>query len=194
MLTQEYLKEALDYDPETGVFKWRMDRPSSHFPDWRGRNGWSKNISSDLIAGSPSKPTKRNPLSYLIIGLSGKNYKAHRLAWLYVYGEWPSEDIDHINQNTLDNSIDNLRLSVDKLNHRNRTKYRNNKSGIPGVSFYTRLQKWQAEGQQIIDGKRVRHYLGVFTSFLDACAVRKSWELRYGYSENHGKESLKVET
>ncbi len=130
----------------------------------------------------------------MAVNYKKKSILAHRLAWLYVFGEWPSEDIDHINQNTLDNSIDNLRLSVDKLNHRNRTKYRNNKSGIPGVSFYTRLQKWQAEGQQIIDGKRVRHYLGVFTSFLDACAVRKSWELRYGYSENHGKESLKVET
>lgn len=192
-ITQEYLKEALIYNQDTGIFTWRLDRPDSHFSDWRGRNGWLKNISKDGVAGSPSRPSKRNPLSYIIIGLGGKNHKAHRLAWLYIYGEWPSEDIDHVNLNTTDNRIDNLRLSVDKLNHRNRSKYRNNTSGIPGVSYYTRLSKWQAEGQQIVDSKRIRHYLGVFHSFLDACAARKSWELKFGYSENHGKEINKME-
>lgn len=186
-LTQEYIKECLTYYPELGEFYWNPNRPDYHFKDWRGRNGFYSNIEPSFKAGSPSKPTKRNPCSYIIIGLGGKNYKAHRLAWFYVHGEWPSEDIDHINLNTYDNRISNLRLSKDKLNHRNRSKYKNNTSGISGVSFYKRLNKWQAEGQQVINGERIRHYLGVFTSFIDACAARKSWELKYNYSENHGK-------
>lgn len=186
-LTHKYLKEALDYDPSTGIFTWRLDRPEYHFEDWRGRNGFISNIKDNLVAGSPSRKTKRNPVNYVVIGLGGRNYKAHRLAWFYVYGDWPEDDIDHINLNTLDNSINNLRVSVDKINHRNRSRYRNNKSGIPGVSFYTRLGKWQAEGQQVLDGKRIRHYLGVYTSFFDACCARKRWELEFDYSPNHGK-------
>lgn len=187
-ITQEYVKEALEYDPETGIFKWRLDRPDHHFKDWRGRNGFIRNISPDRVAGNLQQPTERNPCSYIVIGLSEKLYRAHRLAWLYVYGDWPSEDVDHINLDTTDNRIENLRLSLDKLNHRNRSRYKNNTSGISGVSFHAKLNKWQAEGQQVIDGKRVRHYLGVFASFFDACAARKSWELRFGYSENHGKD------
>lgn len=187
-VTQEYLKEALTYDPITGIFHWRLDRPENHFTDWRGRNGFIGNIRDDLVAGSPTGVTKRNPQSYLVIGLNGTNYKAHRLAWLYIYGEWPSEDIDHIDLNTQNNSISNLQLSVDKLNHRNRSKYKNNSSGVVGVSFHKRTGKWQAEGQEIVDGKRVRHYLGLFNNLEDAAIARKSWELEYGYSVNHGKE------
>jgi len=186
MLDQKYLKEALDYNPETGDFTWRLDRPQDHFKDWRGRNGWLRHIKEDLIAGYIQSPTKRNPRPYKVIGLKGKLYKAHRLAWLYKYGEWPDGDIDHINQDTLDNSINNLRLSVDKINHKNRSLYSRNASGISGVSWHNRLSKWQAEGQQTMDGKRIRHYLGVFESFLDACSARKGWENEYGYSANHG--------
>lgn len=188
----EFVKESLNYNPETGEFFWRFDRPDYHFKDWRGRNGFYKNIDPSGKAGSPSKPTKRNPCSYIVIGLKGKNYKAHRLAWFYHYGEWPDGDIDHINLNTLDNSIANLRISENKLNHRNRSRYRNNTSGISGVSFHKKLGKWQAEGQQVIEGKRIRHYLGVFSYFIDACSARKSWELKYDYSENHGKNIDKL--
>lgn len=192
-ITQEYLKEALRYNPETGVFTWRLDRPDNHFTDWRGKNGFKRNIADKSTAGNIQKPTKRNPSPYIVIGLSGKLHKAHRLAWLYVYGEMPEEDIDHKNLDTLDNRIENLQLSFDKLNHRNRSRYKNNASGISGVSWHKKLSKWQAEGQQTVEGKRVRHYLGVFQSFLDACAARKSWEIVYDYSDNHGKVRSKNE-
>lgn len=187
-ITQEYLKEALSYDKETGIFKWRLDRPESHFKDWRGKNGFYSNINENLIAGSPSRPSKRNPTSYIVIGLNGKNYKAHRLAWLYVYGEWPEEDIDHIDLNTKNNAISNLRLSINKLNHKNRSKYSNNSSGVVGVSFHKKTGKWQAEGQEIVDGKRIRHYLGLFKTLEDAAEARKAWQVEHDYCENHGKE------
>lgn len=188
MITQEYLKEALTYDPETGIFKWRLDRPESHFPDWRGRNGFLSNIRHKTEAGSLSRPSKRNPTQYIVIGLAGKNHKAHRLAWLYVYGEWPPEDIDHIDLDTQNNRISNLRLSKDKLNHRNRSKYSSNSSGVVGVSFHKKTNKWQAEGQQVVDGKRIRHYLGLYSTIEEAAAIRKQWEKEFGYSENHGKD------
>lgn len=188
VLTQEYLKEALNYNPETGKFTWRLNRPDSHFKDWRGKNGFYSNINPSLEAGSLSRVTKRNPSPYIVIGLGGKLYKAHRLAWFYVNGEWPPEDIDHIDLNTQNNAISNLQLSIDKLNHRNRSKYSNNSSGVVGVSFHKKTGKWQAEGQEIVDGKRVRHYLGLFKNLEDAANARKDWEVKYGYSENHGKE------
>ena len=187
-LTQQYLKECLDYNSETGKFTWRLDRPDNHFKDWRGKNGFFSNISPTLEAGHLSPTTKRNPSAYIVIGLSGKLCKAHRLAWLYVNGEWPSEDIDHIDLNTQNNAISNLQLSVDKLNHRNRAKYTNNSSGVVGVSLHKKTGKWQAEGQEIVNGKRVRHYLGLFQELNDAAKARKAWEEEYGYSKNHGKE------
>lgn len=191
MIDQVYLKEALRYDPDTGKFKWREDRPYYHFKGERGRRAWLRNIGTNLEAGSVPDSTKRNPSPYQVIGLGGKQYKAHRLAWLYVNGEWPDGDIDHINQDTLDNRISNLRISVDNLNHRNRPRYRNNTTGVNGVSWLERLGKWQAEGQTTEDGKRVRHYLGVYGNLLDACAVRKSWENRNGYTLNHGERGGK---
>lgn len=187
MIDQKYLKEALDYDPLTGEFTWKLDRPEHHFKDWRGRNGWLRNIRKGLTVGYVAQVTKRNPRPYRVIGLKGKLYKAHRLAWLYEYGQWPDGDIDHINQDTLDNRIDNLRISIDQMNHKNRSLYSKNTSGVSGVTWHKRTSKWQAEGQRTIEGKRIRHYLGLFESFLDACAARKSWENDNGYSANHGK-------
>lgn len=186
-LTQEYLKEALHYDPETGIFTWREDRPLSHFKDWRGYNGYIGNIRNSLVAGYKPKGTDRNPRNYLVIGLNSKLYRAHRLAWLYVYGYMPEEAIDHINQDTLDNRISNLRLDIDKINHRNRTRYKNNSSGLCGVSFHKKLSKWQAEGQQTLNDERIRHYLGVHTTLFEAACARKSWEIKFGYTENHGR-------
>ena len=187
MVDQKYLKESLDYDPLTGEFTWRLDRPESHFKDWRGKNGWMRNMKDDLVAGYIAPVTKRNPRPYKVIGLKGKLHKAHRLAWLYEHGQWPEGDIDHINQDTLDNRIDNLRISVDQMNHKNRSLYSKNTSGLSGVTWHKRTSKWQAEGQRTIEGKRIRYYLGLFESFLDACSARKSWENDNGYSANHGK-------
>ena len=93
-ITQEYLKQCLTYDSDTGIFKWRADRPDWHFKDWRGRNGFMRAVGlrKDMVAGYDSPPSKRNPCSYVIIGLNNKPYKAHRLAWLYVYGNMPVID------------------------------------------------------------------------------------------------------
>ncbi len=91
ILTQSTLKSLLHYDPETGEFRW-LTSSSNRAP----MGTIPSNLSSD---------------GYLRIRVAGKQYRAHRLAWLYVYGKFPSEHIDHINHDILDNRIENLRDS-----------------------------------------------------------------------------------
>lgn len=100
MITQEELKESLHYDPDTGIFTWRKSKG----PAKKG-----------TVAG---KIYKSHP--YIKIGVCRHSIDAHRLAWLYVYGEWPTMDIDHINRDPTDNRICNLRHVSRSENNRNR--------------------------------------------------------------------------
>ncbi len=117
MITQEYLRKLFYYDEETGVFTRLITRGNNAV---RGR-----------IAGSPDAN------GYLQITLDKKNYKAHRLAWLYVYGEFPNGVIDHINGVPSDNRISNLRDVDPKVNWENQRGPRiDNKLGYLGVCPY----------------------------------------------------------
>jgi hypothetical protein len=138
-LTQDHLKSILDYDLDTGIFTW-IKRPN--------------HSSSDGIAGS------LGDTGYLIIGISGYIYKSHRLAWLYVYGEWPKGEIDHIDMNKQNNSIKNLIESNRRLN------MSNNKRKSSGRLTGTRknVNKWIA--QMTVNKKYV--YLGTFDTELKA--------------------------
>lgn len=116
MLTQELLKQYLSYNPENGLFIWLQykQRPSK--------------IGS--IAGCLRKD------KYWTICLMEKQYFAHRLAWLYVYGKFPKNDIDHINGNKIDNRIVNLRECNQAQNNQNFKNPRiNNATKLLGVSF-----------------------------------------------------------
>lgn len=101
MLTQQLLKEILHYDPKTGVFTWK-------------HNPGNKNLTG-RVAGCNSK-------GYRVIGLLGVLYYEHRLAWLYVHGEWPVGQIDHRDTNRSSNRIKNLRDATVSQNQHNRTK------------------------------------------------------------------------
>jgi hypothetical protein len=120
---------VLDYDPETGVFT-------------RKKNGNSR--------------FSTNSVGYTQIGIDGHNYRGHRLAWLYVYGEWPRDQIDHINGARTDNRITNLRESSQAENCGNVARHRDNKSGFKGVFPFRK--KWAA--QICRDG--VKKHLGTF--------------------------------
>jgi hypothetical protein len=154
-LTAEKLRELLHYDPETGIFTWKV----------RAANL----IKVGDITGCPGGD------GYLRIGLHNRLFLAHRLVWLYVYGEWPSLDIDHINRNKADNRISNLRDVSHKQNHQNKSKPSNNTSGHPGVSWYKRISKWQA---RIMHNYKHIH-LGLFENIEDAIAARKAAEKLY---------------
>ena len=123
-LTAEQLKKTLDYDQNTGLFVWKI-RPS-------------KAVKMGDIAGCVEKR-----IGYVTIGIEKRIYKAHRLAWLYVYGEWPKGLIDHVNGNKADNKIANLRDVFADGNSQNvRKPNRRNKSGFMGVIWYQ--NKWRA--------------------------------------------------
>lgn len=94
---------------------------------------------------------------YVHIKINGKSYAAHRLVWLYVYGSFPSEYLDHINGDKSDNRISNLRLATHSENLRNKGKNKNNKSGFKGVIF-SPSKKWIA--QVSVNG--VKQYLGTY--------------------------------
>lgn len=150
----EQIREAFEYHPQTG----QIIRRSS------GKNA--------------SYPVKTG---YCRVFLGATKYKAHRLIWALVYGEWPI-CIDHEDGNRANNRISNLRNVCARENSLNQRLRSNNKSGCSGVNWKTKVQKWQSQIRD--NGEYV--YLGCFDSLFDAIASRKSAELRLGYHENHG--------
>lgn len=153
MITQKELKELLHYDPETGIFTWLVT------PYKYGR------VKIGDSAGS------NDAYGYRRIKIKRRSYKSHRLAWLYVYGHFPPNALDHINVLKDDNRISNLRLATNSENQMNRGKPSNNTSGFKGVSWHKRRKKWDAYGQ--LNGKN--KHLGAFDTAEAASVAYKSF-------------------
>lgn len=116
-----------------------------------------------------NKPTGRITTNgYRQIFVFGKRYMAHRLAWLYMYGEWPEDQLDHINQVRDDNRIANLRPATNKQNGENIRKFKHNTSGRSGVRWVSRRGAWEAS---IRHHKKLIH-LGTHPTIIDAVAAR----------------------
>src|SRR5690606_11618117 len=119
---------------------------------------------------------------YREVGIDGRLYKAHRVIWLYIAGEWPDE-IDHINGDRSDNRFANLRAVSRAENMRNKRSYKNNRSGQNGVSWHNQDRRWIA--YITINGKFKR--LGGFINKDDAIAARLKAEAEYGlFQKRHG--------
>lgn len=160
--TLEELKENITYDYNTGGFYWKTVK--SH----RKLN----------------KPIGCKSDRYYVVTFNQIKYLLHKLAWYFYYDEYPDFQIDHINQDTHDNRITNLRKTTDKDNSRNKPKRRDNKTGVTGVYFESYTKKYRAN---IIDndGKCIRKR---FTTLDEAKSWRDSKAIEFGYSENHGRE------
>lgn len=144
MLTAERLRDLLDYDPGTGVFTWRH-RPTER-RQWNGR-----------YAGQSAGGFR--PDGYLIIGLAEYGlFRAHRLAWLWMTGEWPKEQIDHIDLDKANNAWANLRDATPRENSRNVRMQCRNKAGLKGVSWHKLRGQWRA----VIGHEGKYTHLGLF--------------------------------
>lgn len=115
--SQERLKEVLTYDPDTGVFTWKISS--------------ARRIKAGDIAGTLHSE------GYIKISINGKRYLAHRLAWLYMTGDDPGDRmLDHKNQVKTDNAFSNLRFATDSQNQQNKQNV--------GFSFHKATHKWEA--------------------------------------------------
>lgn len=142
-MDQATLKKYLNYNPDTGVFTRKLSGPR---------------VKAGKIAGTPDGQ------GYLAFGVAKGSYKAHRVAWLYVYGVWPDKQIDHINGDRSDNRICNLRLATNTQNQRNAKRRKDNKSGYKGVHWCSTSEKWVASIRVNWKGKT----LGRFDNKEDA--------------------------
>ncbi|WP_086480762.1 AP2/ERF family transcription factor [Oceanospirillum sanctuarii] len=141
-LNQSDLKSLMDYDPETGSFTQKTKRPG---------------VKQGAIAGSLMLN------GYIQIRVLGRKYLAHRLAFLYMMGEMPSECVDHIDGNPSNNTWSNLRLASHAQNMRNRKAV----SGYKGVSAH------RGNFRAVITAKGVRYNLG---SFLTADLAAQAYD------------------
>ena len=162
-LIAEHVRSILDYDPETGVFTWKT-RPASMFRDGRKSAEHEASIWNAKWAGSTAGTLQKG---YCRISVHARRHSAHRLAWLLVHGEWPDGDVDHIDGNRLNNRIANLRLATRSQNLANARKSNRNTSGLKGVSWNKKSQRWMAQ----ICADNHRLYLGLFDTPEEAHAA-----------------------
>lgn len=141
MLTQARLKELFHYDEATGIFVRRVDN----------KNG----VKAGRISGTTSRARKQ----YRVIRIDRVLYFCHRLAWLYVHGEFPPGFVDHINGDGLDNRIENLRVVTNAQNVQASLRLpKHNTSGLKGASYNKLTKKWIAG----ISINNKRKHIGAF--------------------------------
>ena len=163
-LTADQLRAALRYLPATGFFVWNSndERPK----DWNTKYTGTK-------AG-----TRVARRGYIQIMVNGRLYLGHRLAWLWMTGNWPDDEVDHIDRDPSNNRWDNLRAATSSQSKINTGLRRDNQSGHKGVHWSSRRQKWCAEVW--LNGKK--HTYGYFASIEDAVAARE-----LGAKQLHGQ-------
>lgn len=149
ILTPDLLRSLLHYNPDTGVFTYTRARPK---------------IQVGAVAGHLHKGH-----GYIQLKVNGVLYLAHRLAWLYVHGEWPDGQIDHIDRNRTNNVFSNLRVVTGSQNAQNSDPQVNNWTGGKDVTWFKPKQRWVARIS--LNGDRV--FLGSFKDKSDALAIRK---------------------
>ena len=146
MISYCVLQDRLDYDPSTGVFTWKaIPNPIHREKIWNKRFAGTR-------AGSTDKA------GYTRIKIHGSSESAHRLAWLWVTGKEPSDEIDHRDGDRSNNRFDNLREATRSQNCQNRVPLPKGASDHCGVYFHKRNNRWIGQ----INADKVRHYLGSF--------------------------------
>lgn len=169
MVTQQELKKLVKYDPETGLMT-RLTSPCNSV-----KVGDEIGYQSNAACG----------LSYRKFEWNGVYLQVHRMAWLYMTGDLPAGDIDHIDGNGLNNKWSNLRCVTKEQNSQNRKLNCNNVTGQMGVSYFKQTGKWRAA----INIGKVKKHIGYFDSMDDAIMARKKYEKAHNYHHNHGRSA-----
>lgn len=149
MHSVEYLRERLNYDATSGALTWRT---------------LGKMANKRFCAGSPAGYFTGAKRDRLVIEVEGRRYQGHRVAWALHYGAWPARWVDHIDGDSKNNRISNLRLATPGENARNRGAGKNSTSGLKGVFWFPESQKWRA--RIMVDRKS--HHLGLFNTKEEA--------------------------
>ncbi len=155
-ITQERLQELYSFEPETGIFTKKN----------------TGKVASNVHNG------------YIRITIDYKEYRAHRLAYLYMTGKFPKDIVDHKNHIKSDNRWSNLRVVSHQENCKNFSMNKNNSSGENGVYWHARDKIWTAF--IYLDSKK--KHIGCFKNKEDAVSARTEANLKYGYYVNHGKK------
>ncbi len=156
-LTRERLRELLDYDYFTGIFKWRVSR--------------GRGVKAGDVAGTV------NGRGYIQIAIDDRRYLAHRLAFLWIKARYPYGDVLHTDGNKTDNRWASLSEGSRAENLKDQKIHSNNTSGVAGVCWCKRDKKWQAQ----IRINRKQIHLGYFTNKADAIAARQAANAKYGF-------------
>lgn len=160
-LTAQRAREVLDYDPLTGDLVWKVC------------------LNPRVPAGQ--KVTHIGGKGYITVGIDGKHYQAHRVAWLITYGVWPVSELDHDNQIRHDNRLTNLKDTTRLGNMKNRKKFLRNSSGHTGV-YATPAGSWIA--RICVNKKQVN--LGTFSTIAEAVTARQAANTQHDFHPNHG--------
>lgn len=164
MLTQARVKELFDYNPLVGDLVRKIG---------------VANHRAGEVAG------KAMPKGYIQVRIDTISYLGHRVIFLWMTGEWPKHEIDHIDHNTGNNRWTNLREATRSENMKNQFIKITNTSGRIGVSWNKAHEEWQARIH--FEGRNV--HLGYFDDFEDACIARSKAEIKYGFHPNHGRKA-----
>jgi hypothetical protein len=158
-LTADQLRSLLNYDPKTGVFTWRRREQQGHYArTWNTRY-------AGTIAGTPTVPR-----GYLQIMVNGRLYLAHRLAYLWMHGVWPVDEVDHRDTDPANNRWSNLRAATSSQGKMNTRIRSDNTTGHKGVWFEKRRNHWIAEIHA--DGKK--RQIGSYSTIEEARAAREA--------------------
>ncbi len=155
LITHAELREYLNYDQRSGIF--------------------TRKIGNNRAPAGTVSSTTSNGNGYARMGVRGRRYYVHRLAWLYMTGEWPADEIDHINRDRSDNRFDNLRAASKTQNMGNTPLSLRNTSGVRGVYWAARQKKWAA----YITKNDKTCFLGTFGSVEAATRARRAAAVDY---------------
>jgi hypothetical protein len=150
MITKDQVASLLTYSPDTGQLTWLVDR--------------GRTAKAGQVAGC------KDTQGYVCLKINSRIYKAHRVAWLLVYGRWPDSQLDHINGVPGDNRIANLREVSPQQNAENRRVTHTDPGHLKGVSYMRKIRKWVAK----IHNEGVAYYLGVFSTPEEAHAAYRA--------------------